>query len=406
MASFAYRAISATGETLNGRIEAESVQDAIVRLQDLGHTPLAAEPAAADGAQALTLATLLGRGGLSNSSILALTEQLATLLKAGLPLDRGLQLIIELADSEPLRKLLIRVRDRVRGGATLSQALDDEHGVFSKLYINMIRAGEAGGSLDHSLDRLADYLKRAASLQAQVISALVYPAILMLIALGSVFVLLAFVVPQFKPLFEDAGAQLPLLTRIVMGVGDFVASYWWLLIGAAAGLVLVQARALRDPVTRLAFDRNRLRVPIFGQVTVNLEVARFTRTLGTLLKNGVPMLSALGIARNAMENSALAQAVAESAEEVKRGMGLAPTLARSGLFPRLALQMISIGEESGRLDELLINAASTFDDLARTSIERLLSLLVPVLVLMLAAIVGVIVASILFAIMEVNNLVA
>ena len=297
------------------------------------------------------------------------------------------------------------MRDEVRGGAPLSSALEHQPGVFSKLYINMVRAGEVGGSLHDTLRRLADYLERSKALKGNVINALIYPIILMVMVIGSLFLLLGYVVPQFMPLFEDIGAELPMLTRIVLGVGNVINEGWWvMLIGLVLGVVLLR-RALADPVRRDRIDAWLLGRGRVGDLIAKIETARLARTLGTLLHNGVPLLAALGIARNVLGNRALVQSVDAAAEDVKTGGGLAAALARSKRFPRLALQMVQVGEESGELDGMLLRVADTFDTEVRNTLDRLLSALVPVLTIVMAGIIAMVVLAILIPILELSSIV-
>jgi general secretion pathway protein F len=328
---------------------------------------------------------------------------LAVLLGAGQPLDRALQILLELPESEKARRIVERIRDTVRGGAPLSEGLEAEPGVFSRLYVNMVRAGEIGGSLDTTLSRLADYLQRSKALKESVVNAMIYPAILVIMVFAALFVLLVFVVPQFAPMFKDMGVELPMLTKIVLFAGNLLQSWWWLMAVAIVGFVVVMRRALKNPETRLNFDAWLLTVRVFGTLTQKLETARLTRTLGTLLKNGVPLLVAMGIARNVLGNTALADAVDKATEEVKTGGGLSFALGHSKRFPKLALQMISVGEESGALDDMLLRVADTFDVEAKNTVDRMLSALVPVMTLVMTGIVGFIMMAILLPIMSISG---
>jgi len=404
MALFQYSAVSPSGDPLSGTIEAASAADAIAKLQDAGNIPLSAEPLGAAGSQA-SLLQMFTSTGIGARQMGMFTQQLATLLGAGLPLDRALQILVDLADGEKIKKMTERVRDRVRGGSSLSQALEDEHGVFSRLYTNMVRAGETGGTLDTTLAELADYLARSKELKDNVVSALIYPLILLVMSVAALFMLLIVVVPQFVPIFEEAGAELPLLTQIVLGVGTVLKDYWGLLaFGAFAAAVFMRSQ-MANADSRLQWDTLFLKLKIVGNLLLQVDTARFSRTLGTLLKNGVPMLSGLAIARNVVSNTLLAAGVASATEEVKRGGALANALMHTKVFPKLAIQMVSVGEETGRLDEMLLRVANTYDREVKTSVDRGLSLLVPVLVLTLAAMIATIVFSVLIAILAVNDLV-
>jgi general secretion pathway protein F len=404
MALFQYSAVSPSGDALSGTIEASSAAEAIAKLQDAGNIPLSADPVGAAGAQGSLLDVFSSRG-IGDRQMGMFTQQLATLLGAGLPLDRALQILVDLADGEKVKKMTERVRDRVRGGAALSQALEDEHGMFSRLYTNMVRAGETGGTLDATLAELSDYLSRSKELKDNVISALIYPAILLVMSVAALFILLIVVVPQFVPIFEEAGAELPLLTQMVLGIGTVLKDYWWLLALGAFGATVFMRSQMANRDSRLRWDAQFLKLKIIGNLLLQVDTARFARTLGTLLKNGVPMLGGLAIARNVVTNTVLAAGVEAATEEVKTGGALATALNHTKAFPKLAIQMVSVGEETGRLDEMLLRVANTYDREVKTSVDRGLSLLVPVLVLTLAAMIATIVFSVLIAILAVNDLV-
>ena len=403
MPLFRYRAFSPAGEALDGQMEAASAEDVIARLQDAGNIPVEAKPADDGGGRAF--GSMFRKATLTQSQVLQFTQQLATLLGAGQPLDRALQILLDLPESEAARRVIERIRDAVRGGAPLSQGLEAEHGIFSRLYINMVRAGEIGGSLDDTLRRLADYLERSKALRETVINALIYPAILVLMVLGSLALLLGYVVPQFMPLFQDLGAELPLLTKMVLVLGDTVRAWWWLLIVLIAGAVWWVRRQMAEADRRLALDAWLLRRGRIGDLIAKLETARLARTLGTLAKNGVPLLTALSISRNVMGNTALAVAVDAAAKDVKTGGGLAVSLARTKLFPRLALQMVQVGEESGELDNMLLKVADTFDIEVRNALERVLAALVPLMTIIMAGVIALIVLAILLPILDLSTVV-
>ncbi len=402
MTLYYYKAVTAAGETLEGRMDVASHDDVISKLQDAGSVPLEVRDAATGDGGGL-LAALTRKATLNEAQIVQFTQQLATLLGAGQPLDRALQILLDLPESEKARNLLERVRDVVRGGATLSDALEAERETFSRLYVNMVRAGEAGGSLEDTLRRLADYLERSRQLKSSVINALIYPAFLVSMVVLSLFVLLVVVVPQFEQMFADMDVELPLLTRIVVGVGSTLQSFWWLMIAMVVFAIVWFRRKLGDPVSRLALDERLLNMRVVGDVIRKIETARLSRTLGTLLKNGVPLLGALTIARNVMNNSALASAVAIASEEVKTGSGLGFSLAQSKKFPKLALQMVSVGEESGELDSMLLKVADTFDVEVRNTLERLLAALVPLTTVVMTVVVAIIMLAIILPILKLTS---
>ncbi|GAA0245731.1 type II secretion system inner membrane protein GspF [Rhodanobacter caeni] len=402
MTLFRYRAITGAGEPLRGQMEAASVEEVIGHLQDQGHTPLEAQPAdAVDGGAGV--AALFARGPFSGDQLAQFTHQLATLLGAGQPLDRALGILLDLPESERARKLIERVRERVRGGNALSTALDEEHGVFPRLYVSLVRAGEAGGSLEETLRRLADYLERARQLRGSVINALIYPAFLLVGVLGSLVLLLAYVVPQFVPIFQDMQVPIPWITRAVLLLGNTLQAWWWLIALLLIGGALAWRARLRDPQARLAWHARLLRLRWIGPLLLKVETARIARTLGTLLKNGVPLLSALTIARQVTGNRALDAALAGAHEQVKGGSGLSLALGQSALFPRLALQMVQVGEEAGQLDTMLLKVADTFEIESRRAIDRLLAALVPALTIVMTVLVAIIMAAILLPLLSLTS---
>ncbi|QWT19167.1 type II secretion system inner membrane protein GspF [Bacillus sp. NP157] len=402
MSQFRYRAISAAGEVLAGRMEASSVEDVVARLQDQGHTPL--EAAAAEGdAPGSGLSGLFRKGPLTGDQLAQFTHQLATLLGAGQPLDRALGILLDLPEGERAKRMVERIRDRVRGGTTLSSALDEENGVFPRLYVSLVRAGEAGGSLDETLRRLADYLERAQALRGSIINALIYPAFLMVGVLGSLVLLLAYVVPQFVPIFADMQVPIPLITKVVLALGTVIGDWWWAIgLALVVGVVLLRIR-LGDPEARLRFHARLLVMRVAGPLLLKVETARIARTLGTLLKNGVPLLAALSIARQVTGNRALDLALEQAAERVKGGSGLGSALAQTERFPRLALQMIQVGEEAGALDTMLLKVADTFDIEAKRAIDRLLAALVPTLTIVMTVLVAFIMAAILLPLLSLTS---
>lgn len=403
MPMFEYKAVAPSGETVQGKMEAASVDMVVLKLQEAGNIPLHAREAGVGGFNLNALR--MSRRGMSGREVAQFTQQLATLLGAGLPLDRSLQVLMDLAENERVQQTVTEIRDHVREGGSLSDALEKQHGAFSRLFVNMVRAGEIGGTLDVTLSRLSDYLERSRDLKDSVISALIYPAILLLLAGGSLILLLVYVIPQFTPIFEELGGELPAITQIVLGVASILQNFWWALILLTVLAVGQFRRMMAVEEKRFAWDGRVLGLKWVGDLVAKLETARLTRTLGTLLSNGVPLLAALSIARNVVNNTVLRKDVSDAAREVKTGGGLARNLARSGRFPRLALQMISVGEETGQLDGMLMKVSDSYDIEVRNTIDRLLSIFTPVVTLLLAVLIGTIVLSVLVAILSINDLV-
>jgi general secretion pathway protein F len=409
MPLYAYRAVSPAGEVSTGELDAANEAEIVDRLRDQGMMPMRIAPATGAGA---TPSAGKGSGRrwftpkrVTRDNVLAFTRELATLLRAGLPLDRALQILIDLAPTPPVAALLQGVRDDVRGGKALSQALDARREVFSRFYVNIVRAGEAGGALGVVLQRMADTMERNKELRESVRAALIYPTILVCVAAVSLVVLLIFVVPQFEQTFNQAGKALPLPTAIVIFVGNALRHFWWLIAGVVFLFVMWFRRRGRNPRVRRIRDARLLRAPLFGDVLAKVEVARFARTLGTLLGNGVTLLSGLAIVKDTMTNVVLASALDGVIAKLREGKGFGRPLAETALYPRLATQMILVGEESGRLEEMLMRVADVYDREVQIAIKRFLSVLEPFLILTLAVMVGGIVLSILLGVMGMTELV-
>ncbi|HSM10841.1 MAG TPA: type II secretion system F family protein [Lysobacter sp.] len=394
MPLYHYKALNARGEMLDGQMDAASNTEVVLRLQEQGHLPVEAL-LASEGGGASVWKGLFKPKPFAGPRLVQFTQQLATLLGAGQPLDRALTILLELPEDEAARRTVTDVRDAVRGGTALSTALERQHGTFSRLYVNMVRAGEAGGSLHETLARLADYLERARALQGRVVNALIYPAILMVMVSLSLLFLLGYVVPQFALMYESLEAPLPFFTRLVLWLGLLVRDWWIVLLAVPALALWWFDRKRRDPVFREALDGWLLRQKLAGNLIAKVETARLVRTLGTLVKNGVPLLTALGIGRTVLGNRVLAADVEAAADEVKNGVSLSAALGRGKRFPRLALQMIQVGEESGALDAMLLKTADTFDQETATALDRMLAALVPLVTVVLAVIVGIVIMAIL-----------
>ncbi|MER2603741.1 MAG: type II secretion system F family protein [Candidatus Competibacter phosphatis] len=404
MPRYRYEAVDNAGEMLRDEIEAPTLEAAVERLRDQGLLPLSVNAAKSSLLHSgLSQPWFSQRRALSHKYVTLLTQQLANLLHAGMPLDRALTILISVSENEQSQTLLERIQEKVRGGSSLADALEAQN-AFSRFYLNMIRAGEAGGALEVVLKRLTEFLERSQALRETVTSALIYPVILLSVSALSVIILLTFVVPQFQQLFADAGKALPLATQIVIAVGDGFRHYWW--VGALLLVLLVAAlrQQLRQPVSRARWDRWFLNLLLFGDFIAKVETARLSRTLGTLLGNGVSLLNALTIVRETMTNQVLATALGEVAEHVKTGRGLAEPLLEAGDFPKLAVQMIRVGEETGQLQEMLLQVADTYDGEVQTAVKRLLTLLEPTLILGLGVIIAGIIMSILVAILSLNEL--
>lgn len=411
MPLFQYKAVSIAGETQEGVLDAPTHAGAIAHIKSLGLIPIRAaevgaivSKATAANDESVGARSMFASRAISQAQLATITRELATLLKAGLPLDRSLEILIQLGEHQAERDLMQSIRNDVRGGAALSKALDSHREVFSRFYINMVKAGEAGGALAGVLMRLADYMERAKELRDTVVSALIYPAILMAVAVLSIIVLLVFVVPQFKQIFDQAGKTLPLLTDIVLSVGLFLRGSWPL---ALAGVLLVLwllSRSWRGVESRAGWDRRLLGWPVIGKLLGKVEMAKFSRSLSTLLQNGVPLLAAMSILKDTLGNAVFRGAVEVVSRELKEGRGMAKPMQETGVFPKLAVQMIAVGEETGQLDDMLLQVADVYDREVATAIKRALALIQPLMIIGLAIAIGVIIFSILSPMFDMMDL--
>lgn len=406
MAFFQYKAVTPAGEVQEGVLEASSSSAAVARLQEMGFIPIRAEEAG--NAKAATVAApalpFLTRRSIRQQDIGVVTRELATLLRAGLPLDRSFEILINLAENPRIAELLGKLRNEVRGGSSLSKALESERGTFTRFYINMIRAGEAGGSLPTVLLRLAEYMERAKALRDNITASLTYPVFLGVVSIAAVAILLGVVVPRFKPIFAGAaGKALPVTTKLVLWMGDAVRDYGWAMLVGAALIAFLAQRRLRDPEVRYRLDRWLVTGRVIGSLFSRVEMARFSRTLGTLLSNGVTLVAALNIVRETMNNAWLAEAIGNVARELKEGRGLGRPMMETGRFPMLAVHMIMVGEETGRLDDMLMQVAETYDREVEVAIRKVLALIQPVMIVAMALVVGFIIIAILSAMLEIYN---
>ncbi len=412
MPTYRYKAVNAAGDVAMGELEAANEAEIVDRLRDQGMLPMQVAPANAAVTSALAAARgeqprrrLFARKRVTRDNMLAITRELATLLRAGLPLDRALEVLIGLAATLPVALLLQGIRDDVRGGKSLSQALDARRDVFSRFYVNIVRAGEAGGALGEVLTRLADTMERNKELRESVKSALIYPTILVVVAIASLMLILGFVVPQFEQTFAQAGKALPLPTEIVVFIGTGLRRWWWAIGALIVLLVMTFRRRLAKPSVRARWDARILRMPLVGDVATKVEVARFARTLATLVGNGVTLLGALAIVKETLGNVVLASALDGVIARLREGKGFGRPLAETGLYPKLATQMILVGEESGRLEEMLGRVADVYDREVQIAVKRFLAVLEPALILSLAVLIGSIVFSILIGVMSMSELV-
>ncbi len=414
MPVYAYKGLTNEGKAIAGVIDADSPKGARLKLRRTGVYPTdlseeraqrAAAAAAEPGSSRLqaNFGQLFER--ITPQDLALMTRQLSTLVGAGLPLVECLGALIEQIDNARIKRTLSQVREQVVEGRAFADALRDHPKVFSDLYVNMVRAGEASGALDIVLLRLAEYTESAAKLRSKVQTAMTYP-VLMSVAGGTIMIfLLAFVVPKVTRIFAETKQALPLMTVILLAISNFMAQYWWVLVcGAIAAIVAVRV-SVRTPAGRLRYDGYLLRFPYFGKLIKKVALARFSRTLSTLLSSGIPLLSALDIVRNVVDNAVLSQAIENARNSIREGQSIAPPLRKSGLFPPLVLHMVAVGEKSGELEEMLSRAADAYDNEVEASVAAMTSILEPVMILIMGAIVLFIVLAILLPIFALNDIV-
>jgi len=400
MASFRYRAATAAGELRTGTLDASSREGVIERLRRQGLRPIDA----VETSPAVSAAGAARGGGANRQALANAIGELAVLLTAGLALDRALAVCVQNIAQPGLKSAFAGLQARVKEGAPLSLAMAEQKGLFPPMASAMAEAGEANGKLGEALARLAESLDRAEALRQTVVSSLVYPAMLAVVATGVILLMLLFVVPQFEGLFSDARDKLPFPTRVLLATSDGLRSYGWF--GALGLVVAVFAlrQWLRSPGMRLALDRWVLTLPQIGPLVARAETAAFARTLGSLVDGGVPLPQALAIARRSVSNTHMAAAIERVAVGLKRGGGLTGPLAATGLFPPMAISFLRTGEETARLGLMLARLADVLDRNVRTAIQRLISLLTPAITVTMAAAVASIIASIMSAIIGFNDL--
>ena len=392
---------------MTGVLEADEEKKVVAELQNLDLIPIRIVVAKGNGKRLgmnLSEQLLSLFNGVSSKDVMAFTQDLATLLEAGLPVDRALSLLIESSENERFKMVASDILKTVQGGGYLSDALTKHPKAFTSFYVSMVRAGEAGGVLEAVLSRLGEFLESAQELKDYIKSAMVYPIFLVGVGGMSIIILLTFVIPKFSIIFSDMGQAIPLSTQLLLGVSELLQSYWWaILILLGAGYFFIR-KYINTPAGRLKFDRKKMKFPVVGGLIKKIEVARFARTLGTLTKSGVPILQALLLVKGIMGNKVIAGSMENVYARVKEGDRLSKPLKDTGIFPPLAIQMITVGEETGRLDRMLLRVAESYEKMVRNTVKRLISLLEPAMILFMGLVVGFVVVSMLMAVFSMNEM--
>ena len=399
---FSYKATDRSGKIFEGAMEGRDEKAVVESLQKLGYIPIRVSAIQAKGAMNPRIRSYFERVTLKD--LMVFTQELSTLIEAGLPLDRSLQILTELTEKEKFREVVRDLLRKIEAGSSFSEALSSYPGIFPRLYINMVKAGEVGGVLSLILARLTKYLQTSKEMREYLVSVLIYPALLTLVSGMSIVILLTFVIPRFAKIFADMGGTIPLSTQILLSVSQFVKDTWWAIAGGLVVIGFGIRSYTRQGEGKVQWDQLKLRLPIVGHLVKQMEIARFARTLGTLIQSGVPILQALQIVRETVSNEIISRSIGEVHTGVKQGGGISKTLQNQGIFPSLAIHMMTVGEETGKLDEMLIRVAETYEVSLQNALKRFISLLEPMVILFMGLVIGFIVVSMLLAIFSINEI--
>ena len=395
MATFSYRATTHEGSVIEGNIEAPDERSAVERLRNTGVIPLKISSSTETARWRYSLRSTKG-------DLLVFTTELSALLSAGLPLDRSLNILAQISENKHMKRIIQSILKSIREGNSFSDALRKHSDIFPRIYINMIKAGEAGGVLVVVLDKLNEYLASSKELKDHIFSAMIYPSIIMLAGSISIIVLLTYVLPKFSSIFAELGTSMPLPTQILLAFSNSLKSYWWIILILHVVGLLVLKSYIKTASGRYKWDL--LKLKLFKDIITKLETARFCRTLGTLLKSGVPLLQALNNSKEVIHNRVISSTIDAISKGAKEGKGISTPLYNAKVFPELALSMIKVGEETGHLETMLVKVAETYEKSLRLTIKRFISLLEPVMILFMGIIIGFIVLSILMAIFSITEI--
>ena len=402
MAEYLYKATTLTGQTVEGSMEGKDEEMVVKNLHQLGYIPIRISTTLEKGSGSRLFSFLPQRVGIKN--LMIFTQELSTLVSAGLSIDRSLEILGDLTENQRLKETVKDVLKRVEGGNSLAEALGSHPKIFSKLYVNMVKAGESGGFLETILSRLAQYLESTKEIKDQIISVMIYPLILTIVSGASITLLVTFVIPRFATIFSDMGQAIPLPTQIILTFSQLVREYWWAGLGIVALLYFGLKIYVQDEERRWKWDRFKLGWVVIGDLIKKIEVSRFARTLGTLLQSGVSILPAFNLVKEISQNQAISRSISHVHDRLREGKGFSKSLEETAVFPPLAVHMIGVGEETGKLDEMLIKVAESYEENVRTTVKRFVSLLEPMILLVMGGVVGFIVLSILLAITSITDI--
>ena len=400
MATFFFRAVAADGRMRTGSLSGDNEKLVTRELRKQGLTPVYVGVSPKGASLEIKLPSF-GKG--RRRDVLFFTQELSTLLNAGVPLDRALSITAELTERPGFRFIVLDVLRVLKGGKSLADSLNTHPEYFSDLYTNMVRAGEASGGLAVIFERLAEFERTKDDLRSYIISSMIYPALLACVGLGSIFILLNFVVPRFAGIFADSRLKIPVPTQMMLTASQFVQSYW--MPAAIALLLLVIAWRIytRTAPGRLWWDGLRLRIPLLGDALLKAETARFARSMATLVANTVPLVQSLGISAATLGNVTISRALAGVSQGVKRGEGIATPLRKAGVFPPLAAHLLTVGEETGRLDQMFTRMADIYENDTRAAIKRFTAVFEPIVILLMGVMVGALILSMMLAITSIND---
>jgi len=407
MPVYEYTALNASGKKLKGIIDADSLTAARQKIRHAGSYPVAIRETVPDSKEKKQRASGSLRFGqrIRPQEIQIMTRQLATLLGAGIPLIPALNGLVEQTGNQSLHRVIAQIKDAVNEGNSLTSALEEHPRLFSTIYINMVRAGEASGSLDVVLEQLAEFGEKQQAMKSRIKAAMMYPIFMAVIGTIVLFILISFVVPTITKVFEDTRQALPLPTTILISLSSFLRDYWWLVLALSAGLTVLVRYLVHQPQGRRTWDQLKLTLPLFGDLNIKIAAGRFGRTLGSLLQSGVPLITSLRIVQNIFNNVLLADVIDDATEDLAKGGSLSKILKASLWFPPMLVQMIAVGEQSGTLEKMLKKAAESYEQEVEVKILALTSMIEPVMILIMGLMVSFIVVSILLPIFEMNQLI-
>lgn len=405
MPTFHYRALTSDGRSVDGSLAAVERAQAVAQLREQGYRPIHVEERTPAASARTTPAVARRRGRIGKRDIQIFTAQLGALLKAGIVLSQALAILEEQTENQTLSSILKDVHDEIHGGTSLSDALAKYPRHFSTLYCSMIRVGESGGVLEVVLRQLAGFMEKEQALKSNITTAMAYPMLVVLVGLGSIIVLVTFVIPRLGSVFADFGSKLPFLTAALIAFSDWVLAWGWLLLILIGAGVYGFRRYADTEHGREAIDRVKENIPVLGSMLVKAQIARFSRTMGTLVKSGIPVLNALNLVVDTTSSSVLAKELRQVCEKVKKGEGLSQPLKETGFFPPMVTNLIAVGEQSGSLDEMMFQVADTYDAEVEQAIKRFITLFEPLVIILMAIGVGGVLFAFLLPIMNISEMI-